>query len=108
VPQHLRPTMGRDEIVRTLRTRDLALAKRKLHAVLADIQRDIAAAEARRGFPPNRPSTSYSRLRKRAQLGEGHTRVEGSSLAALALANRIAAVPSLCKLSGSISPQCHK
>jgi integrase len=44
--------MGREEIVRTLGTRDLTLAKRKLHAVLADIQRDIAAAEARREFPP--------------------------------------------------------
>lgn len=46
IPQHLRATMGREEIVRTLSTRDLSVAKRKLHAVLAEIQRDIAAAEA--------------------------------------------------------------
>lgn len=45
--------MGREEIVRTLGTRDLGVAKRKLHAVLADIQRDIAAAEANRLLPPD-------------------------------------------------------
>jgi hypothetical protein len=44
--------MGRDEIVRTLSTRDLTFAKRKLHAVLADIQRDVAIAEANRELSP--------------------------------------------------------
>jgi integrase len=43
--------MRREEIVRTLGTRDLTLAKRKLHAVLADIQREIATAEANRELP---------------------------------------------------------
>lgn len=44
--------MGRQDIVRTLGTRDLTLAKRKLHAVLAEIQREIATAEANRELPP--------------------------------------------------------
>jgi hypothetical protein len=44
--------MGREEIVRTLGTRDLTIAKRPLHAVLAGIQRDIATAEANRELSP--------------------------------------------------------
>jgi hypothetical protein len=55
VPLHLRPTMGRPEIVRTLGTRDLNQAKRKLHGVLAAIQREIAAAEANRDLPNTSP-----------------------------------------------------
>src|SRR6266404_1442581 len=52
VPLHLRATMKREDIVRSLGTRDLTQAKRKLHAVLADIQREIAVAEANRELPP--------------------------------------------------------
>jgi integrase len=72
VPQHLRATMGRDEIVRTLRTRDLALAKRKLHAVLADIQRDIATAEANRELSPESAEYVLEAAREaRARVDKG-------------------------------------
>src|SRR5579862_7548155 len=52
VPLHLRTTLGRADIVRTLGTTDLGLAKRKLHAVVADIQREFMAAEAHHVLPP--------------------------------------------------------
>jgi integrase len=52
VPRHLRATLGRTDFVKSLHTRDLGVAKRKLHAVLADIQREIATAEANRVLPP--------------------------------------------------------
>lgn len=55
VPLHLREALGRPEIVRTLGTRDLNEAKRKLHAVVAAIQRDFAAAETNRGALPTSP-----------------------------------------------------
>ena len=52
VPLHLRTTLGRADVVRTLGTNDLGLAKRKLHGVVADIQREFMAAEANRVLPP--------------------------------------------------------
>src|SRR5579864_7174114 len=52
VPLHLRTTLGRADVVRTLGTSDLALAKRKLHGAVADIQREFMAAEANRVLPP--------------------------------------------------------
>ena len=64
--------MGREEIVRTLQTHDIAVAKRKLHAVLADIQREIAAAEANRELPPE--SAEYvlqAALDARAHVDKG-------------------------------------
>jgi integrase len=64
--------MGRDEIVRTLGTRDLTLAKRKLHAVLADIQRDIATAEANRELSPESAEYVLEAAREaRAQVDKG-------------------------------------
>jgi integrase len=64
--------MGRDEIVRTLGTRDLTLAKRKLHAVLADIQRDIATAEANRELSPESAEYVLEAAREaRARVDKG-------------------------------------
>src|SRR6516164_5439820 len=72
IPQHLRAAMGRDEIVRTLGTRDLTLAKRKLHAVLADIQRDIATAEANRELSPESAEYVLEAAREaRARVDKG-------------------------------------
>lgn len=53
IPLSLRAAYGgKSEIVRTLATRDLGVAKRKAHAVLAEIHRGFAVAETRRELPP--------------------------------------------------------
>jgi integrase len=45
VPPQLRSAVGRREILRTLKTRDVQEANRRKHAVLADMQRELTQAE---------------------------------------------------------------
>ncbi|HEY3654001.1 MAG TPA: tyrosine-type recombinase/integrase [Steroidobacteraceae bacterium] len=45
VPPHLRTTVGRTELLRTLKTRDIQEANRRKHAVLAELQRVLTQSE---------------------------------------------------------------
>lgn len=55
-PRHLRPTLGK-RLLRSLQTRDVNVARARRHAILADFQRTIAAAERDHG--PANASPAY-------------------------------------------------
>ncbi|HEY2783329.1 MAG TPA: DUF6538 domain-containing protein [Steroidobacteraceae bacterium] len=51
IPPHLRQHMGKRELIRTTKTHDLAVANRRKHQMLADIQAMIAQADMARTMP---------------------------------------------------------
>jgi integrase len=51
IPRPLRKTLGKSEILRTLKTRDLREANKRKHVVLATIQREVALAGRNRPVP---------------------------------------------------------
>jgi integrase len=58
VPPHLRPAVGRTELLRTLKTRDIGEANRRKHMVLAEMQREITQAELTNVLP-DKASVGY-------------------------------------------------
>jgi integrase len=52
VPPHLRSIVGRRELIRTTKTHDLATANRVKHGIIADLQRELNAAQLNRELSP--------------------------------------------------------
>jgi integrase len=52
VPPHLRGIVGRRELIRTTKTHDLAVANRVKHGIIAELQRELNAAQLNRELPP--------------------------------------------------------
>src|ERR1700722_7231890 len=51
VPPHLRAAVGRRELIRTTKTHDLTVANRLKHAILAELHRELNAAQLNRELP---------------------------------------------------------
>lgn len=58
VPPRLRSTVGRTELLKTLKTRDIQEANRRKHEVLAELQRELTQAELTNVLP-NKDSVGY-------------------------------------------------
>lgn len=74
VPPELQKRLGRTEIVRSLRTRDLREANRRKHRVLAELKEFLARAEANATLPPEAAESFLAAARElRAAVDRGET-----------------------------------
>jgi integrase len=82
VPQPLRDTVGKSELLRALHTRDLREANRRKHAVLAEMQDELSRAAAQATLP--RDSAEYllaTAKELRAAVKKGETNEHDAEIA---------------------------
>lgn len=82
VPPTLQKRLGRAEIVRSLRTRDLREANRRKHRVLSELKEFLARAEANAALPPEAAESFLAAARElRAAVDRGETTEQDAEVA---------------------------
>jgi integrase len=80
VPPSLQPLIGKTEIVRSLKTRDLREANQKKHRVLADLRDEMHAAAANRTMPKDTAEYVLATARQlRGAVAAGQTSEEDAA-----------------------------